>query len=415
MTNHVLPEIVICKWNPKPIRLLLKAGRRVHLILDTWDKQFGGITADDLEGLASIHVVESFDALPEMYGVAASLRDLGVKEPLVGSFAEFSQFGAGVLGDLLGSPNQSLELSLRSRDKRAMKQAYVDGGVHCARWMSVPDLAQLPTDGAITEVVGWPAVLKPVSGMGAIGTATVDDYRALGACANQTVLPPEVACHQFMLEEHIDGVEYHVDAVWDAGAAWYFSIAEYVRPRLQIKAGEEGSVLLNKDEHEDFYRQVHRLHEDVNRAMGISDGATHFEFFRRPNGSLVASEFATRIGGGPVVDMIAGRDGFDLRELWAAQLGGLEQPVVETGSGSPYRHVASINIPPDGEGTVIALPELSALESDPHVLSWLPLVSVGEAAHGPWSMFLVLGADTEQELAEVIARSRGTYRVMTGG
>lgn len=406
------PDLVICKWNPKPVRALLDAGRVVHLVLDGWDQKFGNVPGDVLDQVASVHVVDTFDSLPEVYGVAASLRDMGVSKPLVGSFAEFSQFGAGVLGDLLGAPNQSAELSLKTRDKRAMKSAYVAGGVPCARWLSVPDITQLPSEADVTDAVGWPVVVKPVSGISVMGTKRADNYDDLVAIASNIDLPPEVGCDQFMLEEYLEGTEFHVDAIWDDGDAWYLSVSQYPTTRLSIVPGEEGTIFLNEDENSDLYKHVRELHDRVNNAIGITSGATHFEFFQLKDGSLIASEVASRIGGGPVVDLIIGRDGFDIREMWAAQLGGLPRPEITPGSGSNHQHVAAISIPAQGSGVVTSLPQPEELEKDPHVISSTPLISVGEEVHGLWSMFLVLGAASREELDGVIAESRRRYRVL---
>ena len=405
-------DIVVCKWNPKPIKMLLAADRAVHVVLDSWDRQFASISPEDLARLASVHVVENFDSLPEVSGVAASLRSMGVDAPLIGSFAEFSQFGAGVLAHHLRAPNLSMELSLRSRDKRTMKQAYRDGGVPCARWLSVHDLSAPPSEEEVASTVGWPAVLKPVSGMAALGTRLVADHDALVAAGRAVDLPDEVGCQQFMLEEYVTGQEFHVDAVWDGGQEWYLAISEYFTPRMSIVPGEEGSILLDEDENAELYAQVRELHGQVNRAVGITDGATHFEFFRRPDGSLVASEVATRIGGGPAVDLVAGRDGFDLREMWAAQLGRLGRPEVAPGSGTHHRHVAAINIPPRGQGVVTAMPSAAELDADPHVISATRLVEEGEVVHGLWTLFLVLGASTRDELERVIDDARRRYVVV---
>jgi hypothetical protein len=401
--------IVFCKWEPVSLGVLLITDTPVVVILDDWDIAFGGIDNELLGRAARTYRVRDFDSVEQLCAIATDLQLRGPRVDRVASFAEFSQFGAGLLGQLLGTGDMTLGLAVRSRDKRAMKAAMRAAGIPCARWLSVPDPDHAPDAAEVAAATGFPAVLKPVSGMGAIATSLVTDLAGLRAALAAIELPPTIASPQMMLEEYIKGEEFHADAVWRDGKPWHFTVGQYLTPRLLSGPGVEGSVLLDPADDAALIDAALRLHQRVNAALEFRAGATHLEFFRTPDGELVASEVATRFGGGPLLDMVLARDEIDLRELWAHELLGDERPDVAP-SGT-RRYVAGINIPPDGPGTITAVPDLATLDADERVVSYHLNCAVGEGASGPWTLPMILAAPDRAELLRVIERSRARYQI----
>lgn len=407
-------SILLCKWEPVVLTALLDAGAQVHVVLDQWDVRFGGVDRALLARAAGVYEVRDFDSLEQLSAVAVDLRLAGAEVSRVASFAEFSQFGAGLLAELLGVPGAGLAPAVATRDKRRMKELYRAAGIRCPRSLSVPDAGSPPAAAEVAERVGFPAVVKPVSGMGAMATVRVDRPEDFAPAVAGLVFPPEVISHQLIVEEYVTGEELHADAVWSAGEPWHFSVGRYPRPRLSAARGEEGSLLLNPADHGDLLKRAEELHRAVNAAIGLTSGPTHLEFFRTPDDELVASEIANRFGGGPLLDMVRARDGVDLRLLWAEELLGRSRPAAPAAPG-PYSHVAGINIAArGGDGPVESMPAAAELDADPHVIEHTALCTVGEQPHGLWCLLLVLGADGEHELAELVAATRQRYVVRTG-
>ncbi|MFI7215856.1 acetyl-CoA carboxylase biotin carboxylase subunit family protein [Micromonospora maritima] len=407
-------SILFCKWEPVVIRALLDAGARVHVVLDQWDVRFGDVDRALLARAEGVYEVRDFDSVEQLSAVAVDLRlrDAGIRR--VASFAEFSQYGAGLLAELLGVPGGTLAQAVATRDKREMKRRYRAAGIRCARSMSVPDARAVPDPAEVAETVGFPVVVKPVSGMGAMATVRVDRPEDLRTVVDGLVFPPEVISHQLIIEEYVTGEELHADAVWSDGAPMYFTVGRYPRPRLSVPPGEEGSLLLDAADHGKLIDRAEELHRAVNAAIGISSGPTHFEFFRTSADELVASEVATRFGGGPLLDMVRCRDGVDLRLLWADEMLGrsVTRRVAQRGGGP---HVAGINIPASGGGgRVLSMPTAAELDADPHVVEHRALCAVGEETHGLWCLMLILRADSETELRDVVEAARRRYVVRTG-
>jgi biotin carboxylase len=386
----------------------------VYVVLDQWDREFGGVDPDLLDRAAGTYQVRSFDSIEELSAIAVDLAARGVTVRRVASFAEFSQYGAGLLAELTGAGDPSLRLAVLSRDKRAMKARLRAFGVPCANHMSVPSPDSLPDVAEVACTLGFPVVVKPVSGMGATSTVRVDRAEDLAATIQRLEFPPLLSTHQLTIEEYVNGEEFHADGVWADGEPWHFTVGRYARPRLAASKGEETSYLVNPDDDAALISAAEKLHRAVNDALGFRSGASHFEFFRRPDGELVASEVATRFGGGPLLDMVLGRDNVDLRGLWAHQVAGLPRPQAPA-TGGRWSHVAGINIPPRGGGAVTAVPSEADLEADPHVLAHHGSCRLGEVPSSPWTLMLVIGAGSAGELVDVVAAARSRYVIETEG
>lgn len=407
-------EFLFCKYEPVALAALVGHGAPFTLVLDDWDREFAGVDDAVLAHATRVYDVTDFDSLDELTAVAWDLEANGVTFDRVLSFAEFSQYGAGFLADALGIRGFDSATARGTRDKRAMKALVREAGVLTARSVSVP--SPVPDGGAdlIESQLGFPLVLKPVNGMGAMLTEMVRDREELvDALARNEVHPPLHSRHR-IAESFVDGAEHHVDAVWRDGTAVYFSIGRYAAPRLATPPGFECSVLLAPDDDPELFTAARALHERVNDALGIRDGVTHLELFRRPeDGELVFSEVATRFGGGPLIQMVLARDGVDLRSLWIDTLVGAPPNLADAVAGP--RYVAGINIPPEGPGPVTSAPTGAELDADPRVLHHDIGVTVGEEPHGPWTLMLTLGGGSMEEIEAVIGDVQRTYRIRVDG
>ncbi|MEU6173855.1 ATP-grasp domain-containing protein [Streptantibioticus parmotrematis] len=369
-----------------------------------------GLGAEALARFERVYYVSSFDALEELSAVAADLISEDVAIDKVMSSNEFSQYAAAHLAHLLGADEPSASVVLATRDKRLMKHHARRAGLHTARTRSVPDPAALVDAGdeALAELesaVGYPAVVKPANGWGTVSTTVAHDRDALRSALRDFRYAPELRSQQLLVEEFIDGEEFHVDAVWRDGEPWIFCVSRYVTPPLRLRegAGPGLSVLLDEEDHADLYAEVRELHRRLNEQLGLTRGPTHLEFFReRGTGRLVFSEIASRLGGLTVAQLVGAGVGVDEREIAAHEMldGELSQLPLRR---CRFRYVGMLNIIPDRSGRVTRVPAREDLLAHDHVLD----VSVGpgvgaEVVLGQSSasvcVMVVYGADSEDDL-----------------
>ena len=74
------------------------------------------------------------------------------------------------------------------------------------------------------------------------------------------------------------------------------------------------------------------------RALGLSTGLTHMEWFRRPDGSVAVSEVGARPPGAQITSMLCYAHDFDLYRAWAQLMvhGTFEPPARQWSAGTVY-------------------------------------------------------------------------------
>ncbi|AUG77884.1 hypothetical protein CFP65_3076 [Kitasatospora sp. MMS16-BH015] len=399
-------------------QLVLEHADEVYAVLDD-SAGCRALPPKTLERFAGVYRISSYDSLEELSAVAGDLLTRGTGIDRVVSFAEFTQYAAGYLAHLLGLEHFSPALALATRDKRVTKALAARAGLPVARWYSIPDVTDRPDPAAIEEAVGFPLVLKPAGGWGTLSTVKVHDREELAEILAGYSTEAELVSRQAVAEEFIDGEEFHVDAVWREGAPWIFHISRYFSPRLRAWVGHtpHGSVMLAEQDHHELYDQVRKLHVQLNEAIGLERGATHLEVFREhESGRLVVSEIASRVGGANVSEVVAARGGVHggvvaLHELLDGDLTGLAF------TEGAFASVGCLCLVPDRSGTITAIASREELLAHPNVVDAAVYRRAGdtvEVSHpSAWCALLVVGADSEAELLDVVEELAATYRVET--
>jgi hypothetical protein len=394
-------HVVACRYDRPALEALLAREVDVTLVVDAWESENRPLTQELLERVAGFHVVGSFDDMVAMSHLAVRLME-GPRVDKVLSLAEYGQLGAAYLARMLGLESPSIPLSAMVRDKRAMKRVAREAGLPCARIT----LVEQGSAGQAMDAVGYPAVLKPASGMGTVDTWMITNQADLEGCLAKTGGQVMIA------EEYITGNEYHVDAVWRAGQAVALGVGRYPVPRLQISTPgrQNGSALLSRSGHRAEYAALEALSIEVNRAFGIDTGITHAEFFHTPDGRWLFSEIATRPGGGAIPEMFR-HTGMELRELWMR---------VETDpdftpqlQDAPAPFVGWVNIAPPRTGLVVDGPTEEQCRAFNYVTGVIPGHRAGDRiavlhpsiwswmvqyAAQTWDEFLARGAELESAL-----------------
>ncbi|MFH9086720.1 ATP-grasp domain-containing protein [Streptomyces sp. NPDC017673] len=417
------PQVIICKWSEQLVRSMLDLTPHVFVVLDEFDTTFMNPDQELLARAERVYRIKDFDSLEEMSAVATDLVLRGAAIDHIVSFTEFSQFGAGYLGVLLGLADDRMR-HVSFRDKRLMKERVRRAGVRTADWITLADPSRADDVAAVRDRLTFPIVVKPVAGSGTIGALRVDKPEELEPVLAGIVPDPHLKSHQLTAEEFVPGREYHVDALWHDGRPLYLLVSTYYRPRLALLdpeavpdpdgTPEDGSYLITEDDAPELYRRVTELHLEVNSALGITHGATHLEVFERPDGELVFSEIASRMAGGWIGAVISEYLGYEIHTAIARAT--VTGRIPEPRPSKPY--LGALHLRPAQAGRITAIPTVEEMRAVDGVLRAQRLRGVGDSVErtnpSEWCAFVVLGADSREEYEALARRVAGELRTEVG-
>jgi len=218
---------------------------------------------------------------------------------------------AARLREKFGIPGMSVDAVRGFRDKQLMKERVAAAGLRVPRARRVRTAAEV---WSALEEIGYPAILKPISGAGSADTYKVEDRADL-----ERVLPRMGHVVEGSVEEFIDGEEHTYDTVCIDGKPAYESVTQYVPNAIEMRSQEWVSpiMLSIRDLSQPNLAGGIELGRRVLGALGMGDGMTHMEWFRKRDGEVVFGEVACRPGGARVVDMMNYTSDIDLFREWA--------------------------------------------------------------------------------------------------
>jgi formate-dependent phosphoribosylglycinamide formyltransferase (GAR transformylase) len=241
-------------------------------------------------------------------------------------------------------PGTSVRTAWLCRDKPSMKQALREAGVPTAASAAVSSAAEVL---AFAGQVGYPVILKPRSGAGALDTVRADDAagltRALGVFGGQ-------GAESIAVEEFIEGHEGFYDTITINGAVaadfashYYPNVLEAMRTRWISPQ----FVSTNRIDTAPEYGELREMGQRVIAALGIGTSATHMEWFFGRNG-LKFSEIGCRPPGVGAWDLYTAGNDMDVYRAWANAI-----THGQTGS-APSRQYASgmVALRPDNDGSI---------------------------------------------------------------
>lgn len=199
------------------------------------------------------------------------------------------------------------------KHKSLMKERYALAGIPTARFHMVDDI-----DGcrAFIGQVGWPVIVKPDNGVGAVSTFKLE---------NDADLEEFFRIRddgQYIMEEFIRGTVNSYDAIVDSRGEPIFETGNVTLKSPMDIVNEQGSC---------YFYMRDSLPEDVRsrgraalKAFGVRSRFVHFEFFRleedQPLGKkndVVALEVNMRPSGGVSPDMMNYANSTDVYKIWA--------------------------------------------------------------------------------------------------
>jgi biotin carboxylase len=218
---------------------------------------------------------------------------------------------AARLRERFGLPGMSVDTVRGFRDKQLMKERVAAAGLRVPRAQRVRTIQEA---WAAVELTGFPAILKPISGAGSADTYKVESAREM-----ERVLPHLRHVTEASCEEFIEGEEYTYDTVCIDGAPAYESVTQYLPNALEMRSLEWVSpVMLSvRDLGQPHVAGGLELGRKVLAVLGMGDGMTHMEWFRKPDGEAVFGEVACRSGGACIVDQMNYTSDIDLFREWA--------------------------------------------------------------------------------------------------
>jgi carbamoylphosphate synthase large subunit len=279
-------------------------------------------------GLGEYHVNDLDDQLKSWmthYEQVPSVTDVGVMTDAVRwvqervwvdrleATIEAHTLAAAQVREMCTIPGTSVCTAWLCRDKPSMKQALREAGVPTAASTAASSAAEART---FAEQTGYPLILKPRAGAGALDTMRVDDPgqldRALSVFGSQ-------GAESIAVEEFVEGHEGFYDTITIDGTVAYDFVSHYfpnVLDAMRTRWISPQFIATNRIDSAPDYAEVREMGRRVNAALGIGTSATHMEWFFGPKG-LRFSEIGCRPPGVGAWDLYAAGNEIDVYRAWA--------------------------------------------------------------------------------------------------
>ncbi len=241
-------------------------------------------------------------------------------------------------------PGTSVRTAWLCRDKPSMKETLREAGVPTAASTAANTAAEVY---GFADAVGYPLILKPRSGAGALDTTRADNRAeleaALGSFGGQGVA-------SIAVEEFVEGHEGFYDTLSIDGHPALDFVSHYYPNVLEAMRSRWISpqfVSTNRVDSVEEYGMLREMGQRVNEALGIGTSATHMEWFFGPKG-LRFSEIGCRPPGVGAWDLYSAGNDLDVYREWANAI------VHGKVSASPSRRYASgiVALRPDQDGQI---------------------------------------------------------------
>ena len=275
-------------------------------VLGLADEQYGNLRPELREVLAEYYHVSDMHNYDDLLRACGYLTHRHGKLHRIDAHSEYWMETEARLRTDFNIPGPHLGDIAAYKRKSLMKAAYMRAGVPVAAGGLVQTLGDaLP----LAEQTGYPLVAKPDIGVGAANTFRIDDRAALERFF--ATKPPV----DYLIEEFITGEIVSFDGLADReGKPVFFGSLVFSQGIMET---------VNEDRHLYFYteREIAPDLEEAGRRIlkefAIRERFFHFEFFRTPDGRLVALEVNVRPPGGTALDVYNHSCEVDLYWGWA--------------------------------------------------------------------------------------------------
>jgi biotin carboxylase len=295
------------------------AFRMVEAVASVHDVRLGVVTHDPADRLRHLQGDVAHWRVPNVLNTQQLIwaaQELSARNgPIHRFFGAYEQLQVplAIARDALGVPGMSVDAATNFRDKARMKTLLRGAGLPCARHRlagSVDDAV------AFAEHAGFPLVVKPPSGAGAIATFRVDDIHALRGALAQN--PPELE-RPVLLEEFVQGEEHSFETISIDGKPVWHSLTHYYPTPLTVLENPwiQWSVVLPREVDAPEYDDIRQAGRRALEVLGMGTGLTHMEWFRRKDGTIAISEIAARPPGAQITTLMSVAHDIDMVGAWA--------------------------------------------------------------------------------------------------
>lgn len=252
---------------------------------------------------------------------------------------------ASRLRELLGISGQNEASAFAFRNKVRMKELAKQKGVLC------PEFTQLYSGHDLREFAEWhgyPLVVKPVDGMGAMETYVLKGEEQLEGWLDTHDVAGK------MVETFVEGEMYNIDGLWVEGELRFCSVGKYGSSRLSYQSGS-GTWTRMVAPDELLFQTLRTFVLQVLNALPTPAATSfHCEVFVTPSQEIVLCEIASRSPGGRISECIRQSYGIDLDEWWTKLACGFSVEWPEEFEFSGY---TAVHILPKQKGHLIQMVE----------------------------------------------------------
>ena len=194
---------------------------------------------------------------------------------------------------------------MKMKRKSEMKKVFKKIGIPVAEGIKSKKAKEIREFAAC---VGYPLVAKPDIGVGANATYKIHNDDELEIFLKKKLI-------DYILEEFIEGAIFTFDGLTDREGKIVFYTSHVYQRGIMETVNERSDI---------FYYSLREIPPDLEvfgrktvKAFGVRERFFHFEFFRKPDDSLVALEVNIRPPGGLTTDMMNFANDFDIYREWA--------------------------------------------------------------------------------------------------
>jgi biotin carboxylase len=356
---------------------------------------------------AHVRVKDALDADQLERAVREAGGALGGRVDVLLGILETLQEPLALVRERLGIRGMDAAEAKRFRDKAHMKQVLRARELPCARHCLATSAEQAL---AFADEL-LPLVAKPPAGAGAIDTFRVEERAQLESWLR--TVPPSPA-KPLLLEEFVRGREHSFDSVSIDGEHVFHSISSYAPTPLQVMEAPwiQWTVLLPRSIDGPEYEAIRAAGPAALTALGMVDGMTHMEWFRRADGSIAISEVAARPPGAQFTSLISYAHERDFYRAWAevSVFGRFDPPERRFAAGAAY-------LRGQGTGDVLAVEGLGQIERELGELiveAKLPRPGQKKASSYEGEGYVILRHPETAVVAEGLERVVATLRVQLG-
>lgn len=280
-----------------------------------------------------------------------------------------------------------------ARSKAATREALVANGIPTPRYHKITGLSDIQTACAH---VGFPAVLKPVSGVFSVGVVNVRNEAEVCSAVQQALSLDESSLetnlktpnlvrlvnksghHEMILEQFLDGPEFDVDILFDNGEAVYERVTDNwaFEPPWCQDCGLQGPSRFPRRRQQELVEMAVRCA----KAVGAVDGVVHAELRYTSDGPRLI-EVNARMGGAAIFDLHQRVWGVDLVENHCMIMCGI--PIRPMARETPLCHLSCIILYAPYSGRMMSERWLDFLLEDNRVIKVVHEQEKGAIVNGP--------------------------------